>query len=270
MNRAAAALLVMLLAACASGPVSAARLTSSRGVGLGTQRLVVEFVDRGTNAPMAIDRPVVATLRDRDGSPLGESVGQTVWLVTADRRAQVFVVEVPEEGTYQVTFTAEGSRFSGPLGFEALEARPVVEVGEAAPRSETPTTGNHALGEVTSDPEPDPSLYDTSVADAVQSGRAVIVFGSPAHCLSVSCAAVLDVVKEVAPEFGDFDFVHVETVEDPQAGDGDGTTHIAAVAEWGLVVEPVVFVVVDGLVTAYFESALSADELRSALASGGG
>ena len=269
MTRAGAAILALMVAACASGPVSAPRLTSSRGVGLGPQRLVVEFVDRATNAPMTLSGEVAATLRDRDGSPLGDSVGHAAWLVTGERSALVFVVDVPEEGTYQVTFSTQGASFSGPLGFEALETRPVVEVGEVAPRSETPTTADHSLEEITSDPEPDPSFYDTTIADAVASGLAVVVFGSPAHCLSVSCAAMLDLVKEVAPDFPNIDFVHIETVESPGAEPGEGIAHVAAVAEWGLVVEPVVFVVADGLVTAYFESAVAAEELRLALASAG-
>lgn len=269
MTRAGAALLALVVAACASGPVSVPRLTSSRGVGLGPQRLVVEFVDRLTNAPMNLSGEVSATLRDRDGSPLGESVGHQAWLVADERGALVFVVDVPEAGTYQVTFSADGNSFSGPLGFEALETRPVVGVGEAAPRSETPSTADHTLDEITSDPEPHPSFYDTTVAEAVASGLAVVVFGSPAHCLSVSCASMLDLVKGVAPDFPDYDFVHVETVGDPEAAPGESIAHVAAVGEWGLVVEPAVFVVADGLVRAYFESALTAEELRSALAATG-
>lgn len=262
--------MAFLLAACATGPVSSPRLASSRGVGLGTQRLVVEFVDRVTNAPLTVTGDVVATLRHRDGSPIDEFKGEFAWLVADERGALVFSVDIPEPATYQLTFAGEDTRFSGPLGFEALESRPVVEVGEAAPRSQTRTSDGHPLEEITSDPEPDPAFYETTVADAVRSGLAVLVFGSPAHCLSASCATVLELVKSVAGEFPGVDFVHIETVVDPRAEPGADTAHVDAVSEWGLVFEPAVFVVAEGVVIAYFESALTPEELRQALVIGGG
>lgn len=270
MRKACVFLIALAVAACSTAPVSSPRLASSRGVGLGPQRLVVEFYDRSTSAPVTVPEGVVATLRTREGSPLSSSEGEFLWLVPDERGAFVFRVDVPEAGTYQLTFAAGDHRFGGPLGFEALESRPVIEIGEAAPASRTRTSFDHPLERISSDAQPDPSFYDTSVHEAVAAGTSVLVFGSPGHCLTASCATVLDLVKTVAQDFREVDFVHVETVEDPGAGSGSTSAHVEAVAEWGLVVEPTVFVVVDGVVTAYFEVALTAGELRRALGSGGG
>lgn len=259
MKRLAAALLVLAVASCASGPVHSPRLLSSRGPEVGDQRLVVEFVDRATDAHLHLDR-VAATLRDRHGSPLAEAEGTQVWV--GERSAHVFHFDLPEPGTYQLTFVAGGASFSGPVGLEAVVASPVVSVGEPAPRSTTATIDDAPLSRVTSDPDPDPSLYQLTVAEAVASEVAVIVFASPRHCLARSCGAVLGVVKEVATGHPGVAFVHVETVQLPA---GSPPRHVPAVAEWGLIVEPSVFVTRDGVVSAYFEAVLSADELHAAL-----
>lgn len=261
MTRLGVALVALAVAACSSGPVHTPRLLSSRGPVVGEQRVVVEFVDRGTNAPLSLEA-VTATLRDRHGSPLGEAEGVAAWVVAGERTAHVFRVDLPEPATYQLTFVADGATFAGPVGIEAVARSPVVAVGDPAPRTRTPILTDGAWGEITSDANPEPALYETSVADAVSSGVAVIVFGSPGHCLSLSCTTVLDVAKAVAADLPDIDFVHVETMQLPV---GASPQHVDAVSEWGLVVEPAVFVVRDGLVAAYFEAVLTEDELRRAL-----
>ena len=114
MKRLAAALLALAVAACSAGPVHSPRLLSSRGPGLGPQRLVVEFVDRGSNAPLDPGE-VTATLRDRHGSPLAESDGTKV-PTAAERVAFVFHFDLPEPDTYQLTFVADGASFAGPVG----------------------------------------------------------------------------------------------------------------------------------------------------------
>ena len=123
------------------------------------------------------------------------------------------------------------------------------------------------MGDITSDTDPDESLYASSVAEAVTSAQpSVIIFSTPAFCVSATCGPVLEVAKDVKNSYGDIVWVHVEVFDNLDAATRDDLIPVAAVNEWRLATEPWVFVVgADGIVTARFEGAMDAAELRAAL-----
>jgi hypothetical protein len=267
----AALAIVLALGACGSGQIEPfAQVASSNGsIGVGEQRILFALIDPESNEFLASpDREATVTIRDENGSPLDTYPLEFVWTVPDVRGLYMARVDIPEAATYQATIEAEGMAEAGPAGFVAYDDLPLIEAGEKAPRSETRTASEFPdLSVITSDPEPDPALYQTSVADSVSSGTpSVIVFATPAFCTSNACGPLLDQVKALRPEFDGVNFVHVEIYEDLQVESVEDLTPVPAITEWGLPSEPWVFVVDGaGVVTSNFEGAASEQELRSAI-----
>ena len=146
-------------------------------------------------------------------------------------------------------------------------------IGDPAPLSQTPTAATVAnLSAISSSPEPDPVLYQVSIAEAVASGKpTVISFATPAFCVSATCGPQVSDISELAREFrGQANFVHVEVYRDPHLIDpANPSRQLApAVSEWGLVSEPWTFVVGrDGTIAARFEQYVPPSVLKPALLS---
>jgi hypothetical protein len=273
MRRSAPALLAVVLAlgACGSDEVEPfAQVASSNGsIGVGEQRVLFALIDPETNEFLAApDREATVTIRDENGSPLETYQMEFLWTIPDVRGLYVAHIEIPEAATYQATIDAEGLAEAGPAGFVAHDELPLIEPGEQAPASETRTSAEFAdLSVITSDPEPDPAMYESSIADAVTSGSpSVIVFATPAFCASQACGPLLDQVKALRPDHEGVEFVHVEIYEDLQVESVEDLTAVPATEEWGLPSEPWVFVVDSaGVVSAAFEGAASDEELGAAV-----
>lgn len=144
-------------------------------------------------------------------------------------------------------------------------------IGDAAPPSHTPTAADTAdLRTISSSPQPDPALYQLSVAEAVRAGRpAVISFATPAFCRSATCGPQIEALSELARQYeGQANFVHVEVYREPHRIDpANPARELApAVAEWGLESEPWTFVVgSDGRIAARFEQYTPRATLEAAL-----
>jgi hypothetical protein len=211
------------------------------------------------------DVEVVATLRDRTGSPLGEYAGEFVWSVPNVRGLYVFYMDILEPETFQITLDAGPFGELGPVGLVTVEDPLVVSPGDDAPRSDTRTSSDFDLVDLTSDPSPDPSFYELSVAEAVESGPSVIIFASPVWCTTQACGPLLDQVKELSAGFPSLSYVHVEVYENIRVSSFDDLTLVPSVADWSLPSESWVFVTdAEGVVRAAFEGAASVDELSRA------
>lgn len=263
--------LVMLVAACGSDEVSPFALVASANgsVGIGEQRVMFALIDPENDEFLAApDREASVTIRDENGAPLDTYPLEFIWTIPDVRGLYAARVDLPEAATYQATIEAEGLTEAGPVGFVAFEDPPVVQPGEEAPPSETRTAADFPdLSVITSDPEPDPAMYEVSVAEAVGGGSpSVIVFATPGFCVSQACGPLLDQTKALRTEYPDVEFVHVEIYENLQVSSTDDLTAVPAVAEWGLPSEPWVFVVDgEGVVSAAFEGAASDAELTGAI-----
>ncbi len=273
MRRVAVAISIALaVAACGSDEVAPfAVVASSNGsIGVGEQRVMFALVDPETDEFLASpDIAATMNLRDENGSPLGTYPMEFIWSVPDVRGLYVAHPDIPEAATYQATIDAEGFATAGPVGFVAFDDSPLVQPGDPAPASETRRAAEFPdLSVITSDPEPDPAMYQLSVAEAVSDGTpAVIVFATPAFCTSAACGPLLDQVKALRPGYPGIDFVHVEIYDDLQVEAVEDLTTVPAVTEWGLPSEPWVFVVdAAGNVTASFEGAASDAELQAAIA----
>ena len=163
--------------------------------------------------------------------------------------------------------STDDRRESVRLRFSVRERQAAPRVGERAPAVDSRTRDDvSSLSELTSDPDPEPGLYATSISEALSHGRPVIVaFATPAFCHSRTCAPVLDAVKEVWREFSsEVMGIHVEVFENP--GEPERLIEAEAFVAWRLPSEPWVFVIdADGVIRYAFEGAMTEDELRSAV-----
>lgn len=186
--------------------------------------------------------------------------------------AYVADVELDEAGDWglRVTGTRAGETF-GPIqiAFTVAESSQSVAVGQPAPRSVQLTLDDVAdLSEIDTSVSPDPEWHQTTIADAVQSGKPVaIVFSTPGFCQTQMCAPMTEELAMLYESYKDrVIFIHVEPYELDKARSGEALVPIDVMGEWGLQTEPWIFVVdADGNVAAKFEAFVMVDEIESAL-----
>lgn len=141
-------------------------------------------------------------------------------------------------------------------------------VGTAAPASVTYKAGDKEdLSQITSALIPDPDLYQLSINEALQQGKPlVVVFATPAFCVSATCGPQLEELAKVKDVIGTrANFIHVDVFEDPHLIEGGRPTGdlVPAVLEWGLPTEPWTFIVdKNGLISAKFEQLATATEIE--------
>lgn len=144
-----------------------------------------------------------------------------------------------------------------------------IAVGEPAPNSVQAISKDVAnLSEVDTSPVPDPAMHMMTIATAVGSGRpTLIAFATPAYCRSAVCGPVKGLVDELFKSYGQgVNFVHVEPYDLAKARTGELEPLPLLENEWRLSTEPWIFVIgKDGRVAAKYESAVSQNEIESAL-----
>ena len=234
----------------------------------GPQRVLVGLIGSGPNDFLGgDDQRAVLEFEAVEGEGRGEATG--AWLSNPGVELGLYTATFTfdEPGLWQISIKGTGDNVSGAL-VEVGEDAVIPGLGEPAPPSET-LTGSTAdeLEAISTDPEPDPDLYDLTVADALGNGRpSVIVFATPAFCRTAICGPTVEIIKDVAADHDDVDFVHVEPFDVALARAGT-LQPIDAMFEWGLATEPWVFVTdEDGIVTAALEGIISEAELERNLA----
>lgn len=240
-------------------------------IGIGPQRLIVNWIDPDSFQQLGgADTVVEAVLIDPSGT---ESVLVADWVWAIENVRGFYVVNplLETPGTYRIGLRPAGGPVTAMTPFDATDRVIVPEIGQSAPRSETKTLSSHALEQLTTDPDPDPTFYRYTVAEAVTSGRiSVLVFATPAFCVTAACGPTLDLIQGIAPEFPGVVFVHIEVYDNlDSAGQGE-LVAVPAVREWGLPSEPWVFVVDrSGTVVARFEGTVGREELVAVIEAAG-
>jgi hypothetical protein len=249
---------------------------------VGRNRFLLNLLDNRNEPLAAPDRPVRLRFFDLATDPTAPaSEVATAYLPTTEDLPGLYRAEVEfscwgEWGVEAVTTEADGSERTGRMIFPVRPVSSTPAVGEAAPPSETPTAASAAeIAAISTDTDPDPDFYTTSVDDAVAAGRPfLVIFSTPAFCRTRTCGPALDIVKSVAPDFDDVAFIHVEPYElamvegqlQPALSEENQPVPVPAVTEWRLPTEPYIFVVDgDGRVAAKMEGVASAEEIRAAL-----
>lgn len=176
--------------------------------------------------------------------------------------------ELPRAGNWgmgaEITL-ADGDVVEGQLVIEVREEPLIPAIGEAVPPSQNRTLATvPEINKLTSDDDPEPALYQMTVAEAIASGRpSVVIFSTPAFCQTAVCAPVLDSAEQVYGSFSDqVNFIHLEIYKEfsPSLVVAD------EVDQWGLQSEPWTFVLdAEGKVFARLGGPVSARELTAVL-----
>ena len=264
----------MLLIGCGQSEENLAIVASSPGtIGTATeQRVLMGLVNLETGDSLATpDLDVTATFTG-PGEQVVQVPTEFLWTIEDVRGLYVARVTLDSPGTWSVQLQPAGMGSTPATPFAVVDDVVVPEVGEAAPAVATSTSADHALEEISTDPNPDPAFYALSLDDALANGRpTAVIFATPAFCQSQTCGPLLDQVQTLSGDHPGVNFLHIEIYENLDATSFDELRTVPAVTEWRLPSEPWVFFMdKDGVVTARLEGAASEDEIHAALLSIGG
>lgn len=240
-------------------------------IGLGPSRVLLGVIDADGSRLGSPDQVVdieLAPASDREHRI--RVPGEFTWVVEDAFGVYRAEVNFDQPGAWSATVVPDTGV---PLAteFVVLEETFSPNIGDLAPAVDTPTVADHRLGQLTTDPDPDPEFYELSIADAVSSGRTtVVVFSTPAYCQTAACGPLLDTVKDLSTGYPEVNFVHVEVytgLEEPDFTPDAGHLAPAVTGDhWNLISEPWVFVVDQaGTVQARFEGVMAVEELTTAL-----
>lgn len=253
-------------------------------VACGRARIMFVYLDASNAVASAPDRTATVAFYDlgRDPNKVAATAdGAFVWTIQDERGMYILDVELPEAGVWGAEFTtkAPGSATETVrLTFEVHDTSPTVAVGAPAPASKTPTLADVGgdIARISTDSDPDPAFYSTSVADALAEHRPfVLVFATPKFCASAQCGPTLDRLKPVAAAHPDVTFINVEPYKLQEVDgqlqpllDANGSLQATDITnQWGLLTEPWIFAVDRaGIVRGSFELIASDAELNTVLA----
>lgn len=256
----------------------------TNNIAKGQARILFLYLDNDNAVASAPDRTATVAFYNLDRDPataVATADGVFVWTIENERGMYVVDVDLPDAGRWGAEFTTEapGSpREAIRVTFDVHETSPTIAVGDPAPASQTPTLADVGgdIAKVSTDAEPVPEFYETSVADALADHEPfVLVFATPKFCTSAQCGPTLDLLKPFAAANPDVTFINVEPYKlqfidgqlQPEL-DANGNLQAADVAdEWGLLTEPWIFAVDrDGIVRGSYELIVTEAELDAALA----
>ncbi len=265
-----------------SGPAILPILVSSE-LAKGPNRFLFALTDRANQPLAAPDVKVDLLFYDVDAAEdtvAFEAVSRFLWSIEGVRGLYVANVEFPSEGRWGTRFNAtfpDGSTKTVRADYDVLATSDTPAIGAPAPSVETPTTAGVGadLAALSSDPDPYPRFYETSVADALANKEAfVVAFATPSFCQTATCGPTLETVKEVAASYPDLTFINVEpyvmALRDGRLQpvlDATGKLQPAPwTTAWKLHTEPFIAVVdASGRVVAKFEGTIAAEELTAAI-----
>ncbi|MBA3875863.1 MAG: hypothetical protein C0498_02835 [Anaerolinea sp.] len=249
----------------------------------GPNRFLFSLTDRQNKLVAAPDVAVHLSFYDVDTSDTDvvfEADARFLWAIEGEQGLYVASATFPDAGRWGTLFEAtfpDGSVKAVRADYDVAESGSTPALGANAALVDTPTLDDVGgdLRQLTTDQDPDPRFYETSIADALTSGKAFVVsFATPAFCETRMCGPTLQTVKAVARDYPQITFINVEPYRmafrdgslQPER-DASGQFRPADWTNaWGLRSEPYTFVIAaNGTVAAKFEGVLGEDELRGAL-----
>ena len=178
------------------------------------------------------------------------------------------------EAVVPTTDGADGVGAAIRLSVDVAESTSAPAVGDLAPRSISRTIDDvDSLLDLSSGAEPDPALYTTSIDEALDAGRPLmIVFASPGFCTNALCGPQVEVMSELRARHPDAaSYIHIDIYENPQQlreGDITVARRTPLLEQWGLDTDEWTFIIDgSGRITHRFESFAAIEELEPALRS---
>jgi len=167
--------------------------------------------------------------------------------------------------------TPQGTRAAILFSIQVDKTSQILDVGDAAPVSHNRTTADvSSLADLTTGSDPNPALYQHSIAGLIQEHKPfVVTFASPAFCTTPLCGPQVEVLGVLAKQFSpSIAFVHIDIYENPQQIQGDLSRAIVnpIVRQWKVQTGETTYVVNgNGEIAARFQSFASEEELSSVL-----
>ena len=258
---------------------------ASTDLGVGSNRLAFGLIDIESGPLRSVPVMVSTFYLGSGGSGAEDGPEESLeavfrkWPVGASGvyTVQLFFSKPGIWGIGAVATLEDGSTASASVAIQVNEKSATPGIGTSAPRSAIRTSGDvPTLAELTTDPEPEPSLYLMTIAEALDTGEPlVLIFSSPAYCQTATCGPQLDVVKDLKRQYDDrANFIHVEIYDNPHLIQGDlsQATLVQAVDDWGISAVPGWFneswtfvLNPEGVITQSFEGYATLEELEEAL-----
>ncbi len=250
---------------------------------VGPNRFLFSLLDPATNLPAARpERTVSVAFFDSPDAtaPVATADAEFVWGIEGQRGLYVSHVTFTHAGTWVAAFTTEAPdspRQTIRVTFDVREHATALGVGDRAPAVRTPTAADVGgdLRRISSDPNPLPAFYEASVDTLLAAHRPfVLVFATPAFCVSAQCGPTLERIKPYVGQDPDVAFVNVEPyLLDFVDGrlqpklDANNQLQLAPAAEaFRIVSEPWIYVVDRaGVIVGSFEGIATDAELKAAI-----
>lgn len=251
-------------------------------LGPGTRRFAVVLTD--TTGIVALPVVQLASFKYPEGStsaddrigPIETALARYYPFPYGTRGIHVTEFNFDEPGAWGVEASVprpDGSIAKIEVLMEVHEQTMSVDLGQIPPLSQSRTLRDVSdVSELTTGSNNDESLYQVSVAEALQNEKpTVVVFASPAFCTNAVCGPQVEVLSNLSAAYeGGADFIHVDLYVNPNEIQGDLSRAIQTplLAEWGLVSQEWTFVMDDeGEVVGRFENFVPQEELELSLLS---
>jgi len=255
-------------------------LASSQKV-VGKSRLVFSLIDQANQPVASPDIHLQMAFFDLCASPTTptETLAPIfAWGIVGQRGFYIATPTLTRAGTWGVAIDATdaaGKQTAARMQFSVAATGTTPAIGTAAPSVRTPTLADVGgdVRKISSDPNPDPSLYGESVDQALAAREPfVLVFATPAFCTSAECGPTLDMVKAAVKA----DPIRAINVEPYQLSWTNGRLQpvlqngnfvpVDATNAYGIPTEPWIFVIgASGRVVASFEAVVAPEELAAAI-----
>ena len=215
-------------------------------------------------------------------APLDPMVPQQKFLsrqaaVAPEQLKAIYAAEAPLDrpGNWAVlslTRTPEGLVAGTTTQLKVGRSSTIPEVGEEAPKIETPTGAVSTTGTPvdTRDPKA-PSLHEVDFAQVVGRKPVAILFASPQFCLTKVCGPVTDLLLQLQAAWGDRVAMIQQEPYSKFPDPGQQMKQFGLVAPDGAFTEPWMFTVAkDGRIAARLEGAFGINEMNGAIEAAAG
>ncbi len=201
------------------------------------------------------------------------------WGIVGQRAFYVVTPELTQPGPWGAAIAvrdpATGTTTGAKLQFSVSEGGFGPRVGDPAPAVRTKTLADVGgdVRRVSTDPNPDPAFYETSLDAALAADEPfLLAFITPAFCTSAQCGPTIDVVKAAVKEapirvvaVEPYELVYEDGRLKPVLKD-DSFVPVEAANVYGIPTEPWMFVVDgSGTITSSFEAVVGEQELAEAI-----
>jgi hypothetical protein len=255
-------------------------LASSQKV-VGKSRLVFSLLDQSNQPVASPDIHLQMAFFDLCSSPTTptETLAPVfAWGIVGQRGFYIATPTLTRAGTWGVAIDATdatGKQATARMQFSVSATGTTPLVGAAAPSVKTLTLADVGgdVRKISSDPNPDPSLYGESVDQALAAHEPfVLAFATPAFCTSAECGPTLDMVK-AAVKANPIRAINVEPYQLTWTNgrlqpvlQGGNFVPVDATNAYGIPTEPWIFVIgASGRVVASFEAVVAPEELAAAI-----